>query len=193
MMSDVLGEAFRYEAIWRRRFEPLLGSSFGTTHGRGSMSDFVDATSGLPSRRSLIAAAAWSVPIVAVMTATPAFAASDSPSINALKLDKIDLSDLNAGGHGGPIGIDLEVEYSHASAKDPDTISFSWALTVSGPAGNGTVESGATRIAKYGTWKKQNLYYPDHTTNLPQGKYDFTLTVSVAGSGSRSSTRKIKI
>lgn len=42
------------------------------------MSGFVDVASGLPSRRTVIAAAAWSVPVIAVMTATPAFAASES-------------------------------------------------------------------------------------------------------------------
>lgn len=45
------------------------------------MSDFVEVGSGQPSRRTVIAAAAWSVPVIAGMTATPAFAASQSVNL----------------------------------------------------------------------------------------------------------------
>lgn len=157
------------------------------------MSDFDDANSGLPSRRAVIGAAAWSVPVIALVTAMPAFAASVSPSIHALQLGHLSPWDLNVGGNGGPIGLNLQVDYSKSSTNSPDTISFTWALTVSGPAGPGTVKSGADTIVRYGTWRKGDVLYPDRTTNLARGTYDFTFTVSVAGSGSKSSTRKMKI
>ena len=38
-----------------------------------------DFANSLPSRRTLIAGAAWSVPVIASVTATPAFAASTTP------------------------------------------------------------------------------------------------------------------
>lgn len=40
---------------------------------------------GLPSRRTVIGAAAWSVPVIALATATPAFAASSPPTLSFTK------------------------------------------------------------------------------------------------------------
>ncbi len=157
------------------------------------MDGFVDPEDGMPSRRKLLVAAAWTVPVIATLTATPAFAASGSPSVNALQLSRLNPWNVNAGGAGGPIGLNLQVDYTKSSGQYPNTISFTWALTVSGPAGNKTVASGASTIARYGTWQKSNVFYPDQTSNLPKGTYTFTLTVSVAGSGSKSTTKKIKI
>ena len=51
--------------------------------GEGSpLDDSAGAPSGLPSRRTVIGAAAWSVPVIALATATPAFAASCAPGSN---------------------------------------------------------------------------------------------------------------
>ena len=157
------------------------------------MDGFVDPVDGMPSRRKLLVTAAWTVPVIATMTATPAFAASNSPSVNGLILSRLSLSDQNVAGLGGPIAIDLQVDYDKSFQQAPVTMSLEWALTVSGPAGSGTVKVGSTTIARGGTWQKNDIFYPDETSNLPKGTYNFTLTVTVAGAGSKSSTRKIKV
>lgn len=46
------------------------------------MDTVVRPESGRPSRRTVIGAAVWSVPVIAVATATPAFAASTTPTLS---------------------------------------------------------------------------------------------------------------
>jgi len=123
------------------------------------------------SRRTLIAGAAWAVPTVAVLSATPAFAASVQ---GPLSVNVPSLWNLNSGGVPGPIGMYLQVGNSSSAA-----VVFSWSLTVVKPDHTSVVwKSGSQRIGSYGTWSKDNLVYPAPNQNLPAGTYSFTLSIS---------------
>jgi hypothetical protein len=156
------------------------------------MSDFAGASSGLPSRRAVVGAAIWSVPVIAVVTATPAFAASTVPP-GAIDLSPISLWNQHTHGNPGPIGINVQFGYRASSIHDPAVALFTWSLTVSGPTGSHTVESGSGNIARYGTWQKNGIMYPENLGSLPAGTYTFTFTVKVTGISPKSTTAKITI
>lgn len=156
------------------------------------MSGFANDNSGLPSRRAVIGAVAWSVPVIAMVTATPAFAASTVPP-GAIVLSSIGLWNQKVGGKPGPIGINVQFGYRASSIHDPAVAAFTWMLTVSGPTGSRTVKSGSGNIARYGTWQMNGIKYPNSTSNLPAGTYTFTFTVTVSGNSPKSSTAKISI
>lgn len=156
------------------------------------MSDLDDVTTRLPNRRTVIGAAAWSVPVIAVMTATPAFAAS-SPLLDVVTFSTLQLWNAHAEGQPGPIGLNLQLGYYPSSSQYPGTLTFSWTLIVSGPLGTRTVLSGSDSMSRYSTWQRNDVYYPDRITHLPSGRYTFTFTVTVPDNGSRSSASTITI
>ena len=72
------------------------------------MSDYADSYAGLPKRRTVIAAAAWSVPVIAAVTATPAFAASSSPPAGVALSWKTLTAQANGYKIGGTFGLEIQ-------------------------------------------------------------------------------------
>jgi hypothetical protein len=156
------------------------------------MSDSVGNGSGLASRRTVIGAAIWSVPVIALVTATPAFAAS-SVNLSALTPRIASLRKIRSRGKTVALGMGAWLTYRSSSSQAPNVLPFVWTLTASGPTGTHTVSSGSSNITKNGTWSKSGISYPAPAGTMPAGTYTFTLTITVAGSGSKSTTGQIRV
>lgn len=133
------------------------------------------------ARRTLIAGAAWAVPTVAVLSATPAFAASPAGALSATTPE---VWNLNYNGEPGPIGLYLQVSNSTSAS-----ITFTWKLTVIKPDQTSTVwKSGGGTAASYGIWQNSGLIYLAQNQNLPAGKYTFVFSITYGSSSSTQSS-----
>lgn len=134
----------------------------------------MNSTGGLPnavSRRTLIAGAAWAVPTVAVLSATPAFAASASSLATAID----GIWSLNYNNGPGPLGFNFRI----GNYSSPQEIDFSYTVTILKP--DGTSDLFITSSGSLGPGSalmSGDLAYPNATTKLPSGSYTVSLSVT---------------
>lgn len=120
------------------------------------------------ARRTLIAGAAWAVPTIAVLSATPAFASSVGPLTVSIVNPHTDKNGASA------IYFDMKV-VSEASAP----VTFVYNALVGPTGGTATgVASGTVTIAAGGTWTT-SAEYPSGGGKATPGKYTITVTAQV--------------
>lgn len=138
-----------------------------------SVSDSVGTANQMPTRRTLIAGAAWSMPVIAGMTATPAFAASSSPPAAA----KLVWENLTAWRKSGPkIGGTFGVRIAHPGL----TATASVTLYLYEKKGNGRELVETLNLGPYTLATSSGQKSFDFTSTLDNGK-KYTVVGIVSG------------
>ena len=125
------------------------------------MSGFVNGDSG-SKPQAVIALSPGLCRVIAMVTATPAFAASTVPGARSSSAASVSGTRRSAASPG-PSGSNVQFGCRASSIHDPAVAAFSWMLTVSGPTGSRTVKSGSGNLARYGTWRMNGIKYPNST------------------------------
>ncbi|MCJ1706790.1 hypothetical protein [Microbacterium sp. VKM Ac-2923] len=154
------------------------------------------------TRRQVIASAAWAVPAIVVVTATPAFAASGG-SVPVAKLrPSSDFAAENQHRYDpatnttrGPISVYVRARYDQNIVwwpqRDPDLATVPYTVLVTGPLGSSSL-TGVLTISIGGYAQDVRSYPSDGTHPLPAGTYSFTL-VLYGGDGSTSTTTTVEL
>lgn len=160
------------------------------------------SSTGLPSRRRLIGAAAWAVPAI-VATATAPAAAVSGGSVPVAKLRPS--SDFAAEDRRqydpatnttrGPLAVYVRARYDQNiewwPKRDPDVATVPYTVLVEGPLGRSSL-SGVVSIALGGYTQEERIYPADGSHPIPVGTYTFTLML-FGSDGSTSSTISIVV
>lgn len=144
------------------------------------------------ARRTVLQAAAWSVPVVAAAVAVP-LAAASTPGGDALLFVPLMPSATLANTYDGDLSYTTVIDYSSGGASDPAVGDFSWqVMLVREYDGDSTpipVSNGQQQINKGQTWTSGGTFA---TASVPRGYYDTQFTVT-SGPTSRMGGRQIRI
>ncbi|WP_314457196.1 hypothetical protein [uncultured Microbacterium sp.] len=155
-----------------------------------------------PTRRGVIAAAAWAVPAIVAATATPALAASGG-SVPVAKIRPSsdfaaqDLHEYDAATNSnrGPIAVYVRARYDQDIVwwpeRDPAVAVIPYVVSVEGPLGPSTM-TGVLSIPIGGYVQDTRTYPADGTHPVPSGTYRFTL-VLFGSDGSKAATTSVEI
>lgn len=154
-----------------------------------------------PSRRTVLTASAWAVPVVA-STFVPASAQSGgsvpvskvrvSPDFAAQDAHRYDPA---TGVNRGPLVVYVRARYDQNivwwPTPDPSVATLPYILQVSGPLGASTL-TGVVTIAIGGYTQEQRWYPGPNDFPVPPGTYTFTLTL-FGSDGSTSASTSITV
>lgn len=154
------------------------------------------------TRRQVLSSAAWTVPAIVAVTATPAFASSGG-SVPAAKLrPSPDFAAQNqhqydpvTGTTRGPIAVYVRARYDQNIVwwphRDPDVATVPYTVLVEGPLGSSSL-TGAVVISIGGYAQDVRIYPTGGAHPLPVGTYTFTL-VLYGSDGSTSRTTTVEL
>ncbi|MBB3158584.1 hypothetical protein FHS07_002280 [Microbacterium proteolyticum] len=155
-----------------------------------------------PTRRHLVSAAAWAVPAIAVVAATPAHASSGGSVLVAKIRPGSDFTAQNlhqydgaTNTNRGPIAVYVRARYDQNIVwwpqSDPAVAVIPYAVAVEGPLGPSSM-TGVLSIAIGGYAQDVRTYPTDGVHPVPTGTYRFTL-VLFGSDGSATATTSVEI
>lgn len=157
------------------------------------------------SRRRVISGIAWSVPVIAAVSATPAFAASGSGGgttpqpLPSQAVEELSVSCFSAwneseGGKRGPIGwAGGQIGWWNGGGGVASGV-ISWVVTLTTPSGaTSTIVTGASTITRGDHGKIELKKQKWGTAPLEAGTYTITLTVTGAAGASKSASTSITL